>query len=308
MLTKSCHQDLLAKLRKELCGGNDGVYIFRRVKFVDMTRPKYTWANKDCPERDLNTLSLDEMKKNVAVSCDKFYGDTTIHQLRYEPHRIQGKCVRFSSETYKKNEEVFTPMQGDLLCIWLSTENIHGSQMPFIVADHWFSVSEQYLRAFTAILYQWHDTFDQLIPRNTPQDKREEALRKKLFCGNTLMVNGWLKHKQTLEQAKMTPMSKKESGDKFYVQRWKEGQHVDELAALVLLARFGEIPTELNIPNNVSGPKRTQWDLPEGFLERYEIELEVPPRPKVCIEFGIDVKKVGKDFRMKDILFEVDWY
>jgi hypothetical protein len=142
-------------------------------------------------------------------------------------------------------------------------------------AEMWCIISDQFLRAWTAIMYDSHETFDKLIGNKNITNivQREALLRKKLLSGNRITTNSWLKHKLTLDGLKkeMTP---KESSEKYWHLRTEKAsrEYVDIYAALVLIARYGEIPCAVNVPvtkvtiDNIEYD-RPKWSLPNSFVD-----------------------------------------
>lgn len=329
-LTTECISDVQNYLKIQFSGGKNGRYIFRRAgKNIQMRNPVYKKVTPFSTEIPSSTYGLtsEVMKKNGQIDCSEFYGFTTTHAMRKEPFCTLDTPIMFKSSTYKQpnvglridgdiKHEVTTPLEGDLLCIWLKNETCEShKRYKSIEADAWFIVSEQFLRAHTLIMYDWHDSFDSLIPKNTPIEKREEALRRKLFIGNNLMTNGWLKHKLSLEQSGMSPMETKESLEKYWHLRSEPASrnYVDVYAALVLMARYGEAPTAFNVPNNNNdGPKRTQWSLPPNFLAKFQLETVPIPQSQMNIQITLQVEVpkaiVAQKPRAVDILFSIDWY
>lgn len=296
-LTPSCHNSIKTYLRSAFSGGNSGKYIFRRCgSDVTMSSPVYRkvtpFSNQVLSGN--RTTNMDEMKQYGQIDCTEFYGTTTRHFIRDEFVCTMNKPIRFSSHTYFQPNigmnpqepcrlnEVITPLEGDLLCIWFSNETINNrreNDTRPLIADAWFIASDQFLRAHTLIVYDRHNSFDKMIPKATPTEERETILRKKMFCGNNLMTNTYLKHKLALEQSGLPPMNEKEATDMYWHLRTEPASRnwVDVYAALVLMARYGEMPGEINMPNTAGdGPKRKQWSLPDYLLESYVLKIVEP--------------------------------
>ena len=238
----------------------------------------------------LEGLSLVDINKNIQVNYKDFYGFTRTQMVRSEPDHVVGIPLFFHSKNYRQIDTTLdytfdfsndrrlckapTPMVGDLLFIWLSNKTLDTlaegtSTRKNPSADMWFIASEQLLRAWTAIIYDWHDSFDVLlsVPLDTPRDIKEEALREKLFSGNRLMTNSWVKHKIALQDMGEV-MTKEESAKRYWYIRseYASKRWVDIWAAIVLISRYGELPCPSNIPNNKTGPQRVSWDLPFKFV------------------------------------------
>lgn len=247
-----------------------------------------------------------------------------------EPLSFDGKEIYVNSKNYAQidftNNFTFkfnktgdlqkpvTPIVGDLLMMYVSNETInkakywapiirdykkgarplpqqnpqHSQKAP--EAEMWCIVSDQFLRAWTAIMYDSHETFDKLIGNKniTNPIQREALLRKKLLSGNRVTTNSWLKHKLTLDNInkEMTP---KESSERYWHLRTEKAsrEYVDIYAALVLITRYGEIPCSVNIPvtkvtiDNVEYD-RPFWSIPDSLVDRL-----------VCYAFGnLSIKDV----------------
>ncbi len=270
-----------------------GEYVFRRVGRISMFEPKMQKIT--CPEdtpQPVDSLcgySDEVTKKNIQTDCSSFYGKTTSRAMRAEPYWIVNRPIHFNSNSFKEpqfpgvpsSSKVTTPMDGDLLCLYVVPANRHE---PEIHAAHWFIASEQYIQAYTAILYPWHETFDKLIPQKTNKEFRDIALVKKLFSGNTLMTNTWLKTKLAAEQSGKV-FSLEESRKTYWHLRSETASRmwVDVWAAFVLLARYGEVPNHMNVPNTIGCStnqplKRKSRNLPVGFLEALDLEYEEVPK------------------------------
>ena len=335
-ITTECQQHIRDNIAHQMSGGTNGKYIFRRAgKLISMEAPvvKKITSPGDVEITELRGLSGDIIKKNVQIDCKSFCGTTTAHAIRQEHACTLNMPILFHSQKYVQPNigmpiisnlhEVITPIEGDLLCIWLSNETIerrksYGKKFsPTLEADSWFIASEQFLRAHTLILYDWHSSFDCLIPKNTAIEDREAALKKKLFIGNTLMTNGWLKNKLSLEQSGCLPMTKQESEEKYWHLRSEPVSRnwVDVYAAIVLIARYGEVPTEFNVPNNNNnGPRRTQWSLPVDFIQQHNLAIVEPEKikPKVeVVKVTIKIETTpssSSSFRFINIAMAADWY
>lgn len=326
-LSESSRVALCNVLKKNFLGGEDGYCCFRR--FGGLTSTVYPssitkkMSFEDVEERmNLNTFSYvsdAELDRYVKIVYPYFYGETTSQCVRDEPNFLRGKRVSIHSSDYSQLTQDFvlgqrieavTPLSitqagsGDLLYLYISKEtlrnwSLNGAKTGNIIkADKWCIISEQFLKMWTAIVYEWHTpTFDKLIPKKSSD--KEKDLREKLFSGNRLMTNGWLKTKLALEESGLE-MSLERSKDVYWRQRTEElsTKFVDVYAATVLMARYGEVPTHNNVPNN-RGPattsgsiseKRTKWSYPQSFPDI------------LCSKAGVALPKTAKT-----IVFDIDW-
>lgn len=265
-----------------------GTFVFRRVKSVNFAQKvvpvysKYTLPDEEPEVVSRASLSREELDKSVRITCSSFRGLTDARSMREEPDTIYEKVVSFSSDAYHifdvagltfeliKSEPV-TPIAGDLLCAFFSsTSPSHNMRIP--VADAWFIASDQHLRALTAIMYDRHDSLTSIVAKNTPREEYNQKLKEKLFCGNRLMTNSWLKMKLAHEQNGVV-FPREQSIKAYWHLRTDNASKywVDVWAALVLIGRYGELPSDDNVPNTKGGDcsyLRKKWHLPEGFVER----------------------------------------
>lgn len=242
----------------------------------------------------LQSMSSEDVDRFVEVTYSSFHGFTTTQQIREEPEEIMGRPIfinsnnygqfNFSTLEFEKTAHV-TPYSsgtnGDLLFIFMSSEtlkNCRGKDYNYTPrADCWGIVSEQFLRTWTLITHEWHETFDKLIPKNTPFAKKEQALKGSIFSGNRTMTNcSLLKPKLALEEAGKN-MSIEEEKEKYRHLRTEEmsRNYVHFYSALVSMVRYGELPCPSNVPNNKKNASSTEelftlssWNLPEKFVTK----------------------------------------
>lgn len=315
-------------LRDKLLGGSDGVCFFRRFSGLTSTFEPTKITKLTSPSKaeqvltSLNGVSSNEFDRYVKTTYKEFYGLTTTQVIRDEPDFLRGASVFVHSDKYaqlsektwslENCSEAVTPNAassngaGDLLFIYMSKANLNGwvyggrriGELP--TADKWCIVSEQFLRAWTAIMFDWHESFKSLVPKSNGDVQREKQLKSKLFSGNRLMTNTWLKTKLSYEDNKQSFTAEKSEEMYWRLRTEKISQEfVDVYAAIVLIARYGELPTSSNVPANaqpttncslVTNLKRKNWSLPCNFVENLG---------KTCnVEFPKSAKQK---------LFEVDW-
>jgi hypothetical protein len=296
----SVNQDnVRAFLQFILNGSKVGQTFFRRVEKV--IGHDFISASKiqtphlpvvKISQHEFEKLPKSVVDKNVQVKFRTFHGFTKFNSVRDEPDCVRGRPIFFHSKNFrqfdlthdmsfnfssdKRLNNHSTPMEGDLLFVFLSNQTIDSLEKGISVsklpnADMWFIASEQFLRAYTAILYDWHETFDLMtnVPMDAPRDIKEEALKYKLFSGNKLMTNSWAKYHLSHE-AEGKLVSQQDSIDKFWNLRteYSSKRWVDIWCALVLAARYGELPCHQNVPNNKAGPQRVSWDIPKNLVSK----------------------------------------
>jgi len=288
--------EYLREIIKYYLKGENGICFFRRFGELTSNTTPVSIRNHFAPGQyeELNTLQLqslsaEDIDKSVEIIYPSFHGFTTTQQIREEPQEISGRPIFISSNNYGQFDfgslgfcktAPVTPysngINGDLLFIWMSSQtlkNCVGKDYHYTPkADCWGIVSEQFLRTWTLITHDWHETFDKLIPKNTPRGEKEKELKKKLFSGNRLMTNSsFLKEKLSREEAGKN-MSLEEEREKYRHQRTEllSRNYVDCYAALISIVRYGELPCPLNVPNNKNseGLTRSFWNLPENFVSK----------------------------------------
>jgi hypothetical protein len=280
-------QEIRSFLQHHLSGtALGGTFVFRRVKTVNFPQnsnqiySKYTLPDEEPEIVSRASISREELDKSVRITCSSFRGLTDNRSMREEPSSLYGKCISYSDDTYHKfdvagltfeliKSEPIVPISGDLLCAFFSASSFsHTMRAP--VADAWFIASDQHLRALTAIMHDRHDSLASIIAKNTPYEQYDVKLKEKLFCGNRLMTNSWLKSKLAHEQNDAT-FTREQSIKMYYHLRTDNASKywVDVWAALVLIGRYGELPSDDNVPNTKGGEcQRDKWHLPEGFVDK----------------------------------------
>jgi hypothetical protein len=239
-----------------------GVYEVRKFDFDSETKAETFEIHERYPH------DQKELHQKWEIRCEHFYGFTEKRSLRsdgidseihfrsenYAELDIVGNCSFTFNKT--KNQRV-RPLVGDLICGIVSTSSKFKKSKP--VYTHWFNCSEQFLRAWTLIMYDTHDSFN---------GKTGNKLKQFMLSGNRLNSNSFLKwimahHDNNIE----LPLD--ETKKRFYHQRtefvsWK---WVHVYAALFSMVCHGELPCEFNVPNNNNDdPKMTHWNLPGKFI------------------------------------------
>jgi len=295
-LSDEARLKILTFLKKKFSGDNEGVCFFRRFEILLISPNNLLEiTNHFGPDvsqtlSSLEDISPDIVKKNIEIRYSKFSGFTSPKPIRDENEEYSDKEIYIHSNNYCQVDLTFdftfkfnkarqlcspvTPQHGDLIFIFISNKipnkivSKPGKKSLKPKADFWCIVSEQFLHAWTLIQYDWHESFDKLIAMNTPAEKKEASLREKIFSGNRLMTNSWLKYKLAIEDSgeKLTTEESKKRywhlRTEFASRKW-----VDIYAAIVLVCRYGELPCPVNVPNSKSvSPIRLSWNLPDIFM------------------------------------------
>lgn len=300
------------------------MYVVPDVENGDETVTVYG-ADAEVPR-----FTEDQYKRNIEEQYSAFDFVTSDVKTRKEdrtPGSIYGSSktvaqldlINFQFYDYDpasddERTRTMLPREGDLVCGLVTRKS---NRMEY---TKWFICSDQFLHAWTAIMYDDHDSLTFLANgskreremrqptfivkteeeiaaiRSAPPDptktsrfryvtfeeleqierdeeiwlsRTEERLRRKLFSGNTLQTNTYLKwilscHESNLKSDPDMILAKfhalrTEFASRFFI-------HV--YAALVLICRYNEWPCDYNVPNNIGeGPRMNTWDVPDGWLD-----------------------------------------
>lgn len=244
-----------------------------------------------------------EIPKNVEMHYKKFFLFTQRDPLRTDTDKIGRQAILCRSDMhgdldmfenvdfrFSRTPCTILPREGDLLCIL----PVRGKGGKGPEAKFWFVCSEQWMRTWTLITQNTHETLRKL-------SADESILRRKVFSGNHTMTNGYRKWLLSCEQSGFTS-DYSELEKRFWILRSEKASidYVHMYSALVLMLRYGELPSpgfraeeaitlsdldvrRASIPNNLdNGPFMYQWDLPENWLEKiiekYQITEEYGAR------------------------------
>lgn len=214
----------------------------------------------------------DDYKRKVAEYYSDYSFYTTQKPLRVDEDKIgtgyilceaKNQCY-LNPITFKfdralsGDDRMILPREGDLVCLL----PVHGKGGRIPEAKYWFICSEQFMKAWTLIVYRDHETLKKLA-------STEQELRKKVFSGNFTMTNGYRKWILSCYQSGLisTP---EEIEKRFWVVRGERlaRDYVHVYSALVLMIRYREFPCEYNVPNVINyAPTMSGWDLPAGWIE-----------------------------------------
>ena len=284
-------------LQENFKGSTDGgVCFFRRFERIVQHSDSSViikHIDEDTTEilNSLDGVLNDEINKNIEIVYKYFSLYATSRKVRQEPAAIKGKKIFCHSKNYAQidmfDDYTFsfnskgkwsipcTPNHNDLLFIFISNESLQKYDQSknngkFPSAEKWCVISEQFLHTWTLLMHDWHETFDKIIANDTPQENKETELRDKIFKGNRIMTNSWLKSKLSLQSAgKTTTLGEKRNKYWFYRTEEASTNWVDIYAAIILLVRYRELPTPVNVPNNsgeLNTIRRTSWSIPEKLM------------------------------------------
>lgn len=307
-ISEDARLKLLSFFRKQFSGGDSGKCFFRRVSDVSWLNKPFSITKNIDPDTSIPVKNFAEVSKSdrdryVEVNVP-FAAFTLTQKIRDEPKEVNQLKIRLPHTNYSQldltldytfdfsnNQKLCrptTPLTKDLVFIYMSNNTLQnvkqGNTQCQPTADKWFIASEQFLRAWTSIMYDWHDTFNEIVSSIIEPEKKEEDLRNKLFGGNRLMTNTWLKYKMAINH----PLSLKESREKYWHLRGEIASKdwVDIYCAIVLITRYGELPCQTNLPDYKGKDSsygveihRSFWHLPIDFVSRL---IDLIPSGLIC--------------------------
>ena len=245
--------------------------VFRRVVSVsaqenDLQSICY-YSNSD----NFSFITLNEFKngnctknqlEKIEFRYRKFTVGTSLCSLRNDSYNgIQIFClsedyaeIDLENLQFVKKSCTILPRTGDLVCILMNPSSDSVAS--------WFTCSEQFMRMWTVLMFAKHPSFE--------ARGREPRMRERLMSGNRLNTNSFLKWKLAHEQSDI--QIDQTASDRFVCMRTEKTSKkwIHVYSALVLMIRYGELPTTENIPNNRDGgPHLKMWHLPSDFATKF---------------------------------------
>lgn len=232
--------------------------------FVERRYSQFTSFTTDRSQRDHSSGQTSKWDGRQIHLRSGAYAPFSLEKLQFDTsdasRRTKVPCPRAARPNPDNAKQT---LPGDLIAC-IPVEPAHSGQLP--TARFWCPVSEQFLRMWTAVMFNSHRS---LSKRN---GDLPEAEMHWLMGGNRLTTNShrkWtLSHKHNDVEA-----DEEESKKRFFYIRTEEASrrwcHV--YAAIVLMARYGQLPSGSNLPTN-RGPNdlnMNTWDLPEGFVVKF---------------------------------------
>ena len=259
--------------------------VFRRVQSTEIqgTQIEYSlnFSDEHRVVMDRNEYLNTEpsvIKQHGEICSNRFSGMTSKQVIRkesdfYPSLPIYFSCHKYSyldisglTFTWKKDQKKskVLPRQGDLICGIV--EKDPKRKLPEY--KKWFVASEQFLRMWTAIMYERHDALEKMVG-DLSEEEMEKRIRDKLMSGNRLCTNSY--RKKILSGIDVTE-------EDYWCYRNEPDfvKYTHIYACIVLMCRYGELPNSNNIPQNKDDKNKMEfWDLPEEFaenlLERFEL-------------------------------------
>jgi hypothetical protein len=250
-----------------------GSLIFRRVRDVNYN-PRHVqkilyWIDdndwKEYPtSTSLSSFSKKEFENNIEIVVPKFTGTTLSYFVRKENDGCGGTIYFNSNEYYEFDPLTFLlvktpvfspPRPDDLVC-------------GYVKDDHYtafFKCSEQFLRCWTAICFDYHISFNKKSKKFS-----EQEFRTWYFSSNRLCTNSYKKYMLAkLFNGKQPTLEEQKSRFKKYRYEQVAVNWIHIYPLLVLLLRYHELPNEVNIPKNLDGKENLNfWHIPLFSVER----------------------------------------
>nr|QBK86268.1 MAG: uncharacterized protein LCMAC102_00630 [Marseillevirus LCMAC102] len=246
--------------------------VFRRVTRVYVDKTNLLSIHYYKGPTIFSTLTLEEYQNSnytknqlekIEFQYRRFSVGTSLCSLRNNSFNgIKFMCLsehyaEIDSMTFQfiKKSCTVLPQVGDLVCMSINPSS--G------VVESWFTCSEQFMRMWTVLMFQNHPSFE--------ARGREPRMRERLMSGNRLNTNSFLKWNLAHEQSGVQ-IDQEQSSDRYVRMRTEEVSRkwIHIYPAFVLMMRYGELPTNQNIPNNRDGgPVLTEWNLPFDFVEKF---------------------------------------
>lgn len=307
-LSKTAHNHITSAIREY---GDQ--LVFRRVFRNHHSSPIYSVESNESGIYKTSTTPYQRFRYpktdaelNVTTEWSKnFYSITNFRSLRnndeFDGETIIARSENFMSfnpisfemEDVGKDSSGWVPLprpkgivarfSGDLIC---GTVSRTKSGKPFYM--EWFLCSEQFLRLWTLLMYKDHSSI-------RSYGKTEQAQRRKLLSGNRLRPNSYTAFKLA---------NPGEDSSKRYIAYRTESAPINDIHiynAIALIAKWGELPTRDNVPNNLRGPQIKEWYLPENFVHKFithwmpnivfKRDIITPPTKVVTME---DIKRIEK--------------
>lgn len=283
-------------------------------------------------------ITKNDMEKSVELLFTFFDGSTTetktrndnIHSTIYFSSNDVCKIDPVTMQLTKLNQTSHVlPRIGDIVCGIVREAGVDRAGKPIVkkVFKHkykyikWFICSEQFLRAWTLIMYDKHEVLEKYA-------KSEDSLRKKMFSGNKLTTNSFKKwtmlkniQRETITKKRLQINSSNDNqssiidenneklfnaiyeeinnsdaelNSKYFRLRYEDFsiQHIHILCAIILIGRYGVFPSHDNIPLNLNFTDQLKyWDLPKDYVKQLLENSQTPMSRVIPLRYPIDAPK-----------------
>jgi hypothetical protein len=331
-------------------------FVFRKIASIDHNAEYFYQASKYTPVIDgsehcevignkphcFKNINKDDMEKSIELRFTFFAGSTTATKTRNDPFN---DTIYFNSNdfcTVDPNSMFLTkispqtsyvlPRIGDIVCGIVIEAGVDRSGKTILkkALKHkykyikWFICSEQFLRAWTLIMYDKHEVLDKYA-------KSEDTLRKRMFSGNKLTTNSFKKWTM-LRNIQRESFTKKrlqsnslgssanpsneiddenneklinliyeelsggdaELNSKYFRLRYEQFSidYIHILCAVVLVGRYGIFPDSTNIPINSNfNDQLKYWDLPKDYIKTLLENSSTTMSKVVPLRYPLDAPK-----------------
>ena len=286
-LTNTAKNALRDSLKSKFTS-NQGVVLFRRIDTViPEGDPKVYKFFCNGEHTQVTEWTNTDLQKDHVILHKSFWCVTYNQNIREEPKSTFRRKIRLPSDNHydvnilrddvfvKEPSQAPTPNKNDLAFIFISYNSIRkAGGNGNLIADKWGLVSEQFLRFSNLIKCDWCKAFDEVVPKTTPVEERETILRQKLISGkNRIATSTWMKWSQTITDYEGV-IDEVDSVKRFFLIKTERNSSAftDVYLALVLMARYGEIPCPANVIKNPTPDAngkicyKRSWNIPRHFM------------------------------------------
>lgn len=285
-LTNAAKNALRESLKSKFTS-NEGVVFFRRINtIIPEGEPKVYKFSCTGEHTQVTEWKDADLQKDHVVLHKSFWCVTNSQNIREEPKSTFNRKIRLPSDNHydvnilrddifvKEPSQAPTPNKNELVFIFISYGSIRKARNGNLIADKWGLVSEQFLRFSNLIKFEWCKAFDEVVPKTTPVEERETILRQKLVSGkNRIATSTWMKWSQTITEYEGV-IDEVDSAKRFYLIKTERNSSAftDVYLALVLMARYGEIPCPANVIKNPTPDAngkicyKRSWNIPRNFM------------------------------------------
>lgn len=243
-------------------------------------------------------FSKAEADRYVELHAKHFTGKTSANILRRQTDPLDGerdrrvnRSIFFSSATmstfsvadgsfkFAPSSSTVMPRAGTLICGAARWNKTHKTWQ----FEHWFPASEQFLRLWTLLRFEEHDTFDTFVyPKKDDGSGKiyegqeyEDRLMATMMRGNQLCTNTHRKLRLSHLDTGV-PLDAKDNKEAYWRISTEPESHdwVHVYCCLALLFRGGQLPMADNVPVNRDAQgnrcevSMVHWDIPPLFVDR----------------------------------------
>ena len=214
-----------------------------------------------CLSKNFSQIDITE-KCTLEFSKDQGIRFSQVPPREEKTKIIKQKVWTNDERTEFKMVDKTVTVEGDLIAMVVAPPAKKGD-LP--TALYWCIISEQFMRMCILLLHDHHPTFNHYGPS-------PERMKRRLMSGNRLMTNSFSKWVVSHQDTNRKPDAE-EAVKRYYHLRTERSSvgYIHIYNAIVLMVRYGEIPGDNNVPNNLSldGLSVEKWDLPRNFISNF---------------------------------------